>query len=146
MHTLAPLFTMALSLGLAAALASAACGGGQTPAAEPSPGPPALEAEPAPPPRPAREQRHVYYQVFWREIHVLTVYAEPGPLRSADRRHPEGVLTGRSSYMSAASHWLEHEEAFVALIAQADSLEAFLDLLRANSDYRIQEQFLEEGY
>ena len=123
-----------------------ACGGSQpTPPPDPvSVAIPEPEPEPALPEAPAIE--HVFYQVFWLDIHVLTVYRGGGTLRSEDPSHPGDVFSGDCDYMTAISHYFEHEEALLPVIEQADSVEAFFELLLQDSDYAIDEDYLEEGY
>jgi hypothetical protein len=120
------------------------CGGGAEQAREtsaPPPPAPVVEEAPAPP-----ELEHVYYQVFWEQIHVLTVYRGGGRLRSEEPNHPDAVLGGSCSYMSAASHYFEHEPELAALIAQADDLDGFFALLAQDPAYEVREAYLEEGY
>lgn len=124
----------------------AACGGGQ-PVPPPNPAPVVIpEPEPAPalPEAPAIE--YVYYQVFWQDIHVLTVYRGGGALRSEESNNPDDQFSGPCDYMTAISHYFEHEAALQPLVDEADSLDAFFELLGQDSNYAIDEDYLEEGY
>mgnify|MGYP005694676219 CR=1 FL=1 len=89
---------------------------------------------------------HVYYQLFWLDIHVLTIYRGSGSLRSEDRNHPADVFSGDCSYMSAISHYFEHEATLRALIDRADSLENFFEVLETAGDYEVREEQLDAGY
>ncbi len=134
-----------LSLSLALAVTSSvACGSSEpqvvdTPPAAPVEAP--AEVEP-----PAVEDEHTYYQVFWQEIHVLTIYRGRGSLRSEEAGHSSDVFSGSCSYMSAISHYFEHEAEVRQLIDQADSLEGFFAILDGDPDYDVREAELEGGY
>ena len=123
-----------------------ACGGSQsTPPPDPvSVAIPEPEPEPELPEAPPIE--HVFYQVFWQDIHVLTVYRGGGTLRSEDSSHPADVFSGECAYMTAISHYFEHEAALRPFIDEADSVDGFFELLGQDSNYGIDEDYLEEGY
>jgi hypothetical protein len=130
-------------LVLLVAAGAAACGGSQEPAeARPEPTPATTQVEPT---RPPPEAEHVYYQVFWRELHVMTIYATGGPLRSEEPENPDEVFSGRSPFMSVVSHYYEQEPVMRRLIDRAQSLEDFLSIL-AEEDYEIREEVFEDGY
>ena len=131
---------------LLASLTVQACGGSQ-PAPDPDPVSivvPEPEPELELPEAPAIE--HVFYQVFWQDIHVLTVYRGRGTLRSEDSSHPADVFSGDCDYMTAISHYFEHEQDLRPLVDEADSVEAFFELLGQDPNYGIDEDYLEEGY
>ena len=138
--------TAYLLFGALAALILSACGGAQ-PADEPvAPTEPAAEPTPVEPPAPVvQAPEHVYYQVYWRDIHVLTIYRGAGTLRSEDPTDPVAAFEGRSDYMTAISHYVEREEELAEYAARATSLDEFLQILR-DEGYEIVETYLEEGY
>lgn len=134
-----------LFAGALVALTLSACGGAQ---------PADLPAEPAAPPTPiaapepepvVQEPEHVYYQAYWRDIHVLTIYRGAGTLRSEDPTDRVAAFDGRSDYMTAISHYVEREEELAEYAARATSLDEFLQILR-DEGYEIVEDYLEEGY
>jgi hypothetical protein len=126
------------------------CGGGgqssRSSEPAPTPAPAQTTAQPTPAPAPAPEPQHTYYQLFWREIHIATIYIGPGPLRSEEPNNPAVVMGGHCAYMSVISHYFEHEAQLYQLIQQADSLDAFFALLAQDPNYRLEQAYLEEGY
>jgi len=119
-----------------------ACGG-STPVVEQQPVQQVVEPEPVPEPPTAE---HIYYQVYWDDIHVLTIYRGSGVLRSEESNNPSDVFSGSCAYMTASSHYFEKERDLAALVAEADSLDAFFALLEREGDYLVEEAYLEEGY
>lgn len=119
-----------------------ACGG-SAPVVEERPTQPVVEPDPIPEP-PAAE--HIYYQVYWDDIHVLTIYRGSGVLRSEESNNPNDVFTGSCDYMTASSHYFEKERDLAALVSEADSIEVFFELLEREGNYLVEEGYLEEGY
>jgi hypothetical protein len=121
-----------------------ACGGGEASRdPEPRPATPVVTPEPEPTPPPPQGE-HRIYQVFWREIHIATIYLGEGPLRSEERQDP--ILTGRSPYMSLVSHYYEQEDELLPIIQGAGSLDAFFARLAEDTDYRVEEDSVEDAY
>ena len=108
----------------------AGCGGSQSAQTDSTPPPAASETTPVvtPEPAPPPAVEHVYYVVFWRGIHVLTIYQGEGSVRSEEPDNPSTVLPTRCEYMSAISHYYEHEADIAVLIERADNLEDFLEV------------------
>lgn len=121
--------------------AMAACGGTQPPPpAQPVTTPPPVEAPAAP------EPEHVYYEVYWDDIHVLTVYRGAGVLRSEEPSNPGDRFSGMCGFMTASSHYFEKETEMRALVDAADNLEEFLQSLTPEDGYDVEEAWHEEGY
>lgn len=89
--------------------------------------------------------QHVYYLVYWQDIHVLTAYRGRGSLRSEDPDDPASRLDGTCDYMSAVSHYIEQEVHLWPLIQQADDMDEFLQLLRQEG-YEIETERMSNGY
>ncbi|MCA9562285.1 MAG: hypothetical protein KC561_02290 [Myxococcales bacterium] len=119
-------------------LTAAACGGTQ-PTPTPTPGDSQSEAPIQ------REMAPVLqYEVYWDDIHVLTLYGTAGPLRSEESGHPDDVFSGRSSYVTASSHYFEREPQMIRIIEAASSMDELLVSL-ANAGYECELSEPHEG-
>lgn len=112
----------------------AGCGGAQT-VEQAAPPPPA----PAPSVQPARVEvdARTWY-VFWEGIHVMTVYANPGLIRSEEAGMSGPPWGERSAHFSILSHYVEQEDLFGPSIAQATSVDDLIARLATIPTVEIQ--------
>ncbi len=129
---------MSLRPLVASLLLLSACAGPQ--ASAPAPVPP-VEAAPRPAAaRPADDPRaRLIWYVFFQEIHALTIYPQPGLIRSEAGNQPTPGFEGRSAYFSVFSLYHERETEFAEALHGATSLDDLLARLRAMPGVRVEE-------
>ena len=126
-------------------LLATACGGSQQPAAaNPTTANRAPAAAPTPRPQPAPApaadpRQKLVWVAFYDEIQALTIYPQPGAIRSEVAAHPTPGFDGQSRYFSFYSNYGEREADFVEAIHSATSLDDLLAKLRALPKVRVQE-------
>lgn len=131
-----------LALCFALALALAACGGAAAEAPAPTPEP---AAAPAPPPPPVVERRQpnphegLIWYVYWEGIHCLTVYPQPGLIRSEEPDSANATFRGRSEHFSIISVYWEREDAWADAIEAATGVDDLLRRLRAMEMVEVEE-------
>lgn len=119
------------------ALLSVACGGGQTaPATEA----PAEAAAPIPPPaeEPEEVDDRIWY-VYWDEIHSLSVYPQPGPIRSEEPENQGDPYGTVHEQFSIISSYYEKERFFAPSISAATDIDDLLARFAELEDVRIEE-------
>jgi hypothetical protein len=107
-----------------------ACGGA---AAVPDPvvadAPAPVPAPYTPPPAPQIDTR--MWVVIWDGIHAMSIFPDPGAIRSEDPAFEQPPYGGTSEHFSLVSHYFEEEDQFGPVIAAATSLDDLLARLAA---------------
>ena len=115
-----------------------ACGGAE-PAPEPVPEP---VVEVAPPPPPVVEEdpnADLLWYIFWEGIHCLTVYPQPGLIRSEEPHNASPTFSSRNDHFSIISVYYEREDEWAPVVDAATSLEDLLERLGAMAQTEIEE-------
>ena len=123
---------------LAVASIAFACGGVET---VPEP-PPAPVAEPTPPPPVVVEEdpnADLLWYVYWEGIHCLTIYPQPGLVRSEEPHNANATFSARNEYFSIISVYYEREDEWTPEVEAATSLEDLLERLDAMEQTEIEE-------
>lgn len=124
---------------LAVASIAFACGGVET---VPEP-PPAPVAEPTPPPPPVVVEEDpnadLLWYVYWEGIHCLTIYPQPGLVRSEEPHNANATFSSRNEYFSIISVYFEREDEWTPEVEAATSLEDLLERLDAMEQTEIEE-------
>ncbi|MFT6398643.1 MAG: hypothetical protein ACJAYU_003405 [Bradymonadia bacterium] len=126
---------------LAIASITFACGGGSVEAPAPAPTPPA-QPTPAPPPVPVVEEdpnSELVWYVYWEGIHCLTVYPQPGLVRSEEPHNASPTFSSRNEHFSVISAYYEREDELAPVIEAATSLEDLLERMAAMADSEVEE-------
>ena len=104
-----------------------ACGGAE-PAPESAPAP--VVAVAPPPPEPVVEEDQnadLLWYIFWEGIHCLTVYPQPGLVRSEEPHNANPTFSSRNDHFSIISVYYEREDEWAPVIEAATSLEDLLE-------------------
>ncbi len=120
-----------------------ACGGGsvEAPAPETTPPPQATPAPPPPPPPVVVEDPNadLVWYVYWEGIHCLTVYPQPGLVRSEEPHNAGATFSSRNEHFSVISAYYEREDEISSVIDAATSLENLLERLAAMENTEVEE-------
>ena len=124
---------------ISAALMAGACGGGsvETAPAEVAPTPPpqpVVRAEPEPNP-----YEGLLWYVYWEGIHCLTIYPQPGLVRSEEPHNANATFQSRNEHVSIISVYYEREDAWAPVIEAATSVDDLLARLRAMEAVEVEE-------
>ena len=118
---------------------AAGCGGGTV---ETAPAPVAAERPPAPRPRPvvqANPYADLIWYVYWEGIHCLTIYPNPGLIRSEEPHNANATFQSRNEHFSIISVYFEREDEWAPVIEAATSIDGLLSALRGMEQTEVEE-------
>lgn len=108
----------------------------------PTPVPSVATTPPPPPPAPVVQDdpnSDLIWYVYWEGIHCLTVYPQPGLIRSEEPHNASPTFSSRNEYFSLISAYYEREEELAPIVEAATSLEDLLERLAAMASTEVEE-------